>query len=872
MERLEGRALLAAIVVTGTGDTSATDGVVTLREALISINNGASLNADVTPVGTFGAGDAITFNIPGAGVQTITPSSPLPTIVKPVGINGYSQPGSSQNTLTDTDNAILRIEIEGTNAGLGANGLVFGAGSSGSAVSGLVINRFTGTGILVQSDGNSITGNFIGTNAGGTAGLSANGSFGIEVRGGFRNTIGGTSPAARNIIGGNSDGIHLNTGSQNTLIQGNWIGVGVDGVMAIGNRLHGVVLQGNGGLGVQNNEIGGTAAGAGNIIANSGAAGVAIFGDVAALRQNSGNTVLGNSIYGNALNNPATSPGIDLVTASTYPLDDGVTANDTDDLDTGPNLLQNFPELTSVTGNGVSTTIVGTLDSQPSTTYRVEFFSSPIFNGTASRQGQTYLGFADVTTNAGGLGAFNAVLPVNVPDGRFVTATATSGGSNSVVFPSLLGTAANFSVLAATAVTITGPTSLLGDVGVTPGSVISGDFTTTGTVHVADAVAAQAQTDLTTAYNALATMSPFIDLTGQELGGLTLTPGVYRFNTSAQLTGPSPLRLDTQGDPHALFVFQIGSTLTTAADVGSAVVVLNGSSDQIYWQVGSSATIGVGTAFVGNILAQASITLATGASLSSGRALARTGAVTLDTIVADPSTPSQNNTSEFSAPVQKGLPAISIDDVTQFEGNASTSNAVFTVRLSTPSLQTVTVVASTASGTASAPSDYGALSPTTLTFAPGETTKTVFVAINGDTQVELNESYSVNLTMATNATIADSQGLGTIVNDDGAIIPPPTLSINDVALLEGDSDTIAAVFTVTLSRVSAQSVTVVAASADGSALNGSDYAALPPTTLTFAPGETTRTVTVLVSGDTLVEPDETFVVNLSTPTNATLRR
>jgi hypothetical protein len=871
MERLEGRALLAAVVVTGTGDTSATDGVVTLREALISINNGASLNADVTPVGTFGAGDTITFNIPGAGVQTITPSSSLPTIVKPVVINGYSQSGTSQNTLTDTDNAILGIEIDGTNAGLAADGLVFGTGSGGSVVSGLVINRFTGVGILVGSDGNSITGNFIGTNAAGTAGLVANGSFGIEVRGGFRNTIGGTSPAARNVIGGNSDGIHLNTGSQNTLIQGNWIGVAVDGATAIVNRLHGVVLQGNEGLGVQNNEIGGTATGAGNIIANSGAAGVAIFGEVAAIRQNSGNTILGNSIYHNGLNNPATLPGIDLVSASTYSTGDGVTANDAGDLDAGPNLLQNFPELTSVTGNGVSTTIVGTLGSQPNTTYRVEFFSSPGTIGTASRQGQTYLGFTDVTTNAAGLGAFNAVLAISVPDGRFVTATATSGGDNAaVVVPNILGTAANFSVLAASAVTITGATTLVGDVGVTPGSVINGAFTTTGTIHVADAVAAQAQIDLTKAYNSLAAMTPFIDLTGQELGGLTLTPGVYHFNSSAQLTGPLPLRLDTQGDPHALFVFQIGSTLTTSDAVGSAVVVLNGSSDQIFWQIGSSATIGVGTSFVGNILAQASITLATGATLSSGRALARTGAVTLDTILADPTTPSQNNTSEFSAPVQKGIPAISIDDVTRLEGNTLTSNAIFTVSLSTLSLQTVTVVATTAGGTASAPADYGALSATTLTFAPGETTKTVFVAINGDSQVELNESYFVNLTAATNATIADGQGLGTIVNDDVAVIPPPTLSINDVALLEGDAGTISAVFTVTLSAVSAQTVTVVAASADGTALSGSDYAPFPATTLTFAPGETTKTVTIVVSGDTLVESDETFVVNLTTPANATL--
>ena len=869
-ERVEDRVLLAAIMVTGTGDTNNTDGLVTFREALTSINNGASLNADVAVIGTYGVSDTITFNIPGAGVQTITPLSPLPTVVKPVNINGYSQPGSSQNTLATTDNAVLRIQIDGSIAGLAADGLVLANGSDGSAVSGLVINRFTGTGLVVQSDGNTITGNFIGTTAAGDAGLIANGSFGIEIGGSFRNIIGGTTPAARNVIGGNSDGINLNTGSQNTLIQGNFIGVGVDGVTPIINRLHGIALRGNGGLGVQNNEIGGTSAGAGNIIANSGLSGVAVFGDVSSTRQNSGNTILGNSIYHNGLNNPATSPGIDLVTAATYSSDDGVTLNDVGDTDSGPNLLQNFPVLTSVTSNDVSTTIVGTLSSHSNTTYRVEFFSSATASGTGSGEGESFLGFTDVTTNVSGLGSFNVVLPASVANGRFVSATATSGGSNVVVVPSLLGTAVNFSILAASTVTVTGATSLIGDVGVTPGSVINGTFTTTGTIHVADAVAAQAQADLTTAYNSLAAMTPFIDLTGTELGGLTLTPGVYHFNTSAQLTGPSPLRLDTQGDPHALFVFQIGSTLTTAAAVGSAVVMLNGSSDQIYWQVGSSATIGVGTAFVGNILAQASITLATGATLASGRALARTGAVTLDTILADSTTPSQNNTSEFSAAVQVPIPSLSIDNVTQLEGNALTSNAIFTVSLSAPSLQTVTVVATSTSGTAGAPSDYMALPATTLTFAPGETTKTVIVAINGDTQVELNESYFVNLTAATNATIADNQGLGSIVNDDTIVIPPPTLSINDVAVLEGDAGTINAVLTVTLSTVSAQSVTVVATSADSSALGASDYAAFPATTLTFAPGETTKTVTVVVNGDTLIELDETFVINLTTPTKATI--
>lgn len=196
----------------------------------------------------------------------------------------------------------------------------------------------------------------------------------------------------------------------------------------------------------------------------------------------------------------------------------------------------------------------------------------------------------------------------------------------------ILGTAQTFAVLAGSAVTNTGPSVISGDLGVWPGTAISGfppGLVTGGTIHVADAVAMQAQGDLTTAYNTLAGMAVTQDLTGQDLGGLTLTSGVYFFSTSAQLTGT--LTLDTQGNPNSLFVFQIGSTLTTASN--SVVATINGPDDcHIYWQIGSSATLGTGTLFQGNILALASITMNTGASILDGRALARNGAVTLDDI------------------------------------------------------------------------------------------------------------------------------------------------------------------------------------------------------------------------------------------------
>ena len=193
-----------------------------------------------------------------------------------------------------------------------------------------------------------------------------------------------------------------------------------------------------------------------------------------------------------------------------------------------------------------------------------------------------------------------------------------------------LGTASSFAVLGGSTVTNTGSSVITGDLGVSPGSAVTGfppGIVSGGTIHAANAVALQAQNDVTTAYNALTAQSCTQNLTGQDLGNRTLTAGVYCFDTSAQLTGT--LILNAQGNANAVFIFKIGSTLTTAAN--STVVVANGGQNcNVFYQVGTSATLGTGTTLAGNILALTSITLTTGAR-TFGRTLARNGAVTLDT-------------------------------------------------------------------------------------------------------------------------------------------------------------------------------------------------------------------------------------------------
>ena len=210
--------------------------------------------------------------------------------------------------------------------------------------------------------------------------------------------------------------------------------------------------------------------------------------------------------------------------------------------------------------------------------------------------------------------------------------------------PVLLQSAAKFAVLGGTAVTITGlTTAIIGDLGVNSANVIAviPPGQPIGQTFQGGPVPLAAQADLTTAYDTLAAEEciPANNRTGLDLGGKVLAPGTYCFATSAQLTGD--LVFDAQGDPNAKWTIQVGTTLTTATDA-TAKVVGGGSGCNVYWKVGTSATLGTRTALTGNVIAATSITLVTGTIIAPGRALARGGAVTLDT----------NTVSAYGCPVE----------------------------------------------------------------------------------------------------------------------------------------------------------------------------------------------------------------------------
>jgi titin len=345
---------------------------------LISANSGAE-------VGIFGAtttGNIVQSNFLGTNAAGTAAAGPAP--------GGFVVDISSPGNLIGGDGA---GNVISGHAGVGVGGI-----------------RITGSG----ASGNMVYGNFIGTDVTGTAAIP-NG-FGIAIQGGAHdNLIGGTTGTVGNVISANTtEGLLItNAGTTGNLVRGNRIGVGAGGA-ALANGI-GILIA----SGASNNRVGGTTPGAGNIIADNTQKGV-VIGSTLSDTTTVGDAVLGNSIFGNG------GLGIDLAS-------DGVTANTAGGPHTGPNDFQNFPVLSLARLVGTTLLVTGTLNSQASTTYRVELFASPQADPTGHGQGQTYLGYTTVTTDGPGNASFAAVVPFVGPAGSVVSATATAViGTNTV--------------------------------------------------------------------------------------------------------------------------------------------------------------------------------------------------------------------------------------------------------------------------------------------------------------------------------------------------------------------------------------------------------------------------------------------------------
>ncbi len=437
-------ALSAVFTVTNTSDS----GAGSFRQALLDANAAPGL-------------DTIAFNIPGAGVHTITAATVLPDITDPVLIDGYTQPGSAPNTnaLNAGINAVLQIELAITSGG----DLHIAAGADGTTIRGLVINNQFDE-ISVVANNVTIAGNFIGTDASGTVGKR--GTIGIVAQSTASNlTVGGPAAADRNLISGHVFyGVQLQAPSTTGhLIQGNYIGTDITGTLSLdspsslqlaladmgnvsvldnliagntGGGVHtigNVTLRGNligtkrdgtsalpNGYGVllqgPGSTVGGSAAGQPNIIAFNTGIGVNV--DYAS----SGNRISQNSIYSNG------ALGIDL-TGTGIPL-----PNDAGDPDSNAgNLGQNYPVITSVGIASGTATISGTINSNPSTALHLEFFANATCDASGYGEGQTFIGAADVSTDASGNASFGPLVFSGVPLGQAVitsTATSTTGGTS----------------------------------------------------------------------------------------------------------------------------------------------------------------------------------------------------------------------------------------------------------------------------------------------------------------------------------------------------------------------------------------------------------------------------------------------------------
>ncbi|HYY59410.1 MAG TPA: Calx-beta domain-containing protein, partial [Pyrinomonadaceae bacterium] len=731
------------------GTTAGAGNVISGNERGMSIEgaSGSGNKVQGNRIGTNAAGTAVLGN-DGSGVELGGPNNQVggTTAQERNIISGNKQGGVVFSGVIATGNKVqgnfIGPDVNGT-GDLGNSGyairvydapanLIGGtAAGEGNVISG------NERGISLEQNGgndNIVQGNLIGTNAAGTAGLGNDGS-GIDIFS-ANNLIGGTTAGARNVISANKQGGIVIRGNKATgnKIQGNYIGTKADGVSPLSNTF----------LGVQtseafNNLIGGTAAGAGNVIASNSFHGVFID-------SGHGNSVLGNSIFNNV------RQGIDL---APY----GVDINDTGDADNGPNKKQNYPILSSVTVAGATTAIMGTLNSTPNTQFRIEFFSNPACDPSGFGEGKTFIGAKTITTNAAGDVNINVTLPVAAPD-NYVTATVTSNSGNTSEFS---------------------PCALVG--GPNPGTFqFSQDY------YIAQE------------------NEPNMVITVTRSGGTTGTVSVDYETVADSATSPADYT-HTAGT----LVFNDGEVVKTFTVPIAYDTLDEGNQEQLFLKLTNA-----------------------------------TGGATIG---------AQNNVILYIIDYDLTFPTTYVSDVQMVEGNAGTTNAVFTITMS-PHSQNVSVGYNTSDGTALAGSDYTAKSGTVI-FTPAQTTKTISVPVIGDIANEDDELFYFKINAVNNGSVSDAVGDGLIINDDGASglqLSSATYNVN-----EGGAN---ATITVNRTGSSGGTVTVNYATSDGTATAPADYTTKTGT-LTFGNGVTSQTFNIPIVNDPVDEPNETINVTLS---------
>jgi uncharacterized repeat protein (TIGR01451 family) len=739
---------------------------------------------------------------------------------------------------------IIGLDAAGTTAQPNIIGVQLDGTTNVTAGSNTISGNIVGL-IAFFSDADIIENNRVGTNPAGDAAIGNLGT-GILILDSIDVVVRG------NVVGGNGEhGIELTDGSIGTIVHSNFVGISADLSVPLPNALDGVNVCD----GAEDTVVGSVLLG-GNVIAHNEENGIGV--EPTALLNN---TWAANSIFDNTL------LGIDLAI-------DGVTPNDPLDEDTGPNDLQNFPTLTLALTTPTTSHVRGTMHTTPNTAVALHFYSSLAADPSGFGEGQTYLGTTNVTTDASGDAPFTfdgAALTV----GHVVTATATSASGTSEFSEAV-------EVEPAPTVQFSSATFASGESG-GPASITvirTGDLSVTSTVQYATSNnTATAGADYTSVSGTLTfnptestvtfTVPILDDVTDEsdELVNLTLSNP-----TMATLGTPSAAQLTITDDDAApsIIINDVGLaegnagptsfvfTIALSAPSAFAVQVDYATADNSAF-AGADYTATNGTAIIAAGNTSTTITVQV------------TGDVTLEpdeTFFVNLTNPVNATISDAqgTGTIQndEGVPTLSIDDRTLAEGNAGPTSFTFTVTASGTSATPIAFQYATADGTAAAGTDYAATSDSG-TIAPNTTSTTITVLVNGDLLVEPDETFFVNLSAPSGASIARSQGVGTIANDEGV----PTLAIDNRTLAEGNAGTTDFVFTVTLSAPSATPVTFLWATADDTAAAGSDYAANSGSG-TIAPGTTSTTITIAANGDTTFEPDETFFVNLSAPSGAAI--